>query len=197
MLSAGLLLVSSVLAQRICWLAPSSRPRQQLHLLLQLPHLPLGLQPLLSLCLQLLGFALCRKERVWEGAGPGALGTPCTASDPGWDLGRGWGYCLARLWASVFVLSHRVGLQAYPEDGCWKQKALSGWEVASPGGVVESASSVVPAWLAPEARETETGGWWSGHWLELRCRAPSGTPHTACVSSRCCFSSPPGWPPSS
>lgn len=76
---AGLLLV-----QLRCWPSgsagwlPSSRPRQQLHLLLQLPHLPLGLQPVPSPCLQLLGFALRGRSACGKGQGPGALGTPCT-----------------------------------------------------------------------------------------------------------------------
>lgn len=106
----------------------------------------------------------------------------------------GWGGTVtARLWASVFVLSHRVGLQALPEDGCWKQKALSGWEVASPSGVAgQSQPPLWFPWLCP--RSPGDRDWGMVVWPlreGLRRRAPRrDSSPTACVDSRCCFSSP-------
>lgn len=189
---AGLLLVQ-LRAGPADLLAGLFQPlRQQLHLLLQLPHLPLGLQPVLSLACSC--WALLSAGRsAWEGAGPGSTGDslrPLT-QDGTWE--GGGGTVVARLWPRVCP-QPQSGLQALPEDGCcWKQKALSGW-VASPSGVSRSvpASSVVP-WLCPRSPETERLGMVAWPLSEgPRCRAPRrDSSPTACVWTHAAASAPP------
>lgn len=67
--------------------------------------------------------------------------------------------------------------------GRWHHPAV--WPV-SPSLLCGSLS------FAPEARETETGGWWSGRRAQgSRRQAPRrDSSPMACVDSRCCFSSP-------